>query len=170
MNELDCIRIVGTAFALEKCQVLIHTGKVHSNGIEARVALSMLEFQVSVRTFFFGYNLQCFVEALSKVESKQDQVAKLCNFDEMLAFEAVRVGEERLLLCISYSSPVPDLPRDVLLQMKKPEFGSITKKARGINLRVGFFELDTSLQDLLGAFRGVLQRHALSTKYPYGNL
>lgn len=54
MNELDCIRIVGTAFALEKCQVLIHTGKVHSNGIEARVALSMLEFQVSVRTFFLG--------------------------------------------------------------------------------------------------------------------
>lgn len=167
MSELSTIRMTGIAFGNEKAIVEFQTGKTKPDGVDAVVSISVLEFQLHVETFFYGFNVKTFVEQAAAVANSRLTVAKLFNYDETLALEFIRLGGDQDFVSIHYRSIAPDAPTQTSLEALRRLSTVVPASSIGSQFVLSFMRLDTSLADCASLFSDTLAQLGIATESPY---
>ena len=71
MPNDQAITLTGIAIDNETAMVILRPVGYHSDGIDIATSVKVLEYEFKVETFFFGYNLELFLQEAEKLVARQ---------------------------------------------------------------------------------------------------
>jgi len=168
-------------FARTGC-VSIHTEEVCPNGIVGRVVVEVEgDFSFQVKTFFYGYNIKCFVEGVEEVlvrrieadarlRKKEDVdgfIASLNNYDERLQLEIICREEIGDFLSVRY---IPMLLHSVEEEIEA-ELRKVSRVSAsgpwGSEFYLMFMKLGSRIHEHADVLRNWLHSLKISCDNPY---
>jgi hypothetical protein len=156
--------IVGLAIGRETFQVQFNLLRQHDNGVDIQVVVTSLEYQFSLTTFFYGFNLSNFVETGEKLRT--DQVSKLINYDESLCLEFGK-DPNSTFVSMHFRSVLPDRRDKTAL---RPPGSSIKEDESfgGSRFSFVFMKMDSQLGEFIEWVEEIITNYQLEIGNPYG--
>jgi hypothetical protein len=140
--------------------------KVHPDGVDLAVCITVLEFEFRVTTFFYGFNLASFSAEAKNVVSSAGKVARLFNYDETIRLQFLRPSSGSVFLSVYYRSVVPDVPSSELADLQRLS-ALAASDVTGSQFGMHFLHLHTSLTDCYRSIDALLQSTRVSVANPY---
>ena len=139
----------------------------YPDGVDAVLTLSTDVFSFSVKTYFFGYNFECFLQDARAIESGKSIIATLLNLDQTLKLEFIQIKECQQFLSIHYFSYEGGLEEELAEGDLRAASALSGLEENGSQLVVRFMRLETPLRDYANRIRGLSVGFNLSTESPY---